>query len=112
MSIELLEEVGRWLGLGLANLASAFDPGTFVIGGGVCEAGDLFLGPARDAYRRNLAGRGFRPEARILRAQLGNDAGIVGAADLARRTPGCSAGYAVARARPQRHRSTSVSSKL
>ncbi len=106
MSIELLEEVGRWLGFGIANLASALDPGTFVVGGGVCEAGDLFLGPARDAYRRNLAGRGFRPEARILRAQLGNDAGIVGAADLARAQSGL-----LARVR-RRQRSTSVSSKL
>ena len=84
IAVELLEEVGRWLGVGLANIAAAFDPGTFVVGGGVSDAGDLFLGPARATFRRTLTGRGFRPEARILRASLGNDAGLVGAADLAR----------------------------
>jgi glucokinase len=83
-AIELFEEVGRWLGIGLANLAAAFDPGAFIIGGGVSEAGDLLIGPAREAYRRQLTGRGFRPEARILRAKLGNEAGLIGAADLAR----------------------------
>ncbi|NYH82618.1 glucokinase [Actinopolymorpha cephalotaxi] len=84
VAVELLEEVGRWLGVGLANLAAAFDPGTFVVGGGVSEAGDLFLGPARDTFKRSLTGRGFRPEAQIQRAALGNEAGLVGAADLAR----------------------------
>jgi glucokinase len=83
-AVELFEEVGRWLGVGLANLAAALDPGGFIIGGGVSEAGDLLIGPARDAYRRQLTGRGFRPEARIVRAQLGNEAGLIGAADLAR----------------------------
>ncbi len=83
-AIELFDEVGRWLGIGLANLAAAFDPGRFVIGGGVSEAGDLLIGPARDAYRRQLTGRGFRPEATVVRAQLGNEAGLIGAADLAR----------------------------
>jgi glucokinase len=83
-AIELFEDVGRWLGVGLANLAAAFDPGLFVIGGGVSEAGELLLTPAREAFRRQLTGRGFRPEARVVRAQLGNDAGLIGAADLAR----------------------------
>jgi glucokinase len=83
-AIELFEEVGHWLGVGLANLAAALDPGAFVIGGGVSEAGDLLIGPARDAYRRQLTGRGFRPEAQILQARLGNDAGLIGAGDLAR----------------------------
>jgi glucokinase len=81
---ELFEDVGRWLGIGVANLAAAFDPGLFVIGGGVSEAGDLLLGPAREAFRRHLTGRGFRPEAPLVRAQLGNEAGLIGAADLAR----------------------------
>ena len=83
-AIELLAEVGDWLGVGLANLAAAFDPGAFVIGGGVSAAGDLLIEPARAAFRRQLTGRGFRPEARIVRAELGNEAGMIGAADLAR----------------------------
>ena len=97
---ELLEDVGRWLGIGLANLAAAFDPGVFVIGGGVSEAGELLLGPARDAFHRQLTGRGYRPEARIVRAQLGNEAGLVGSADLARDA---------ARIFPRRRRSTRAS---
>ncbi|QVQ50676.1 ROK family glucokinase [Spiractinospora alimapuensis] len=85
-SVELLESTGEWLGLGLANLADAFDPGLFVIGGGVSEADGLLLDPARRAFRRNLAGRGYRPEAGIVPAGLGNDAGMIGVADLARAT--------------------------
>ncbi|GAA4405993.1 ROK family glucokinase [Fodinibacter luteus] len=81
---ELLSEIGRWLGIGIADLAAALDPGTFVIGGGVSAAGDLLLGPAREAFRRQLTGRGYRPEAAIVAAELGNEAGLVGAADLAR----------------------------
>ena len=81
---ELLGEIGHWLGVGIANLAAAFDPGTFVIGGGVSAAGDLLLGPARATFARQLTGRGYRPEARIVAAELGNDAGLIGAADLAR----------------------------
>jgi glucokinase len=81
---ELLAEVGSWLGVGIANLAAAFDPGMFVIGGGVSAAGDLLLTSARETFKRHLAGRGYRPEARIVAAQLGNDAGLIGAADLAR----------------------------
>ncbi|MCG2623833.1 ROK family protein [Arthrobacter sp. I2-34] len=83
-SRELLEDAGEWLGLGLANLAAALDPGMFVIGGGLCEAGDLLLEPARHAFARNLAGRGYRPEAPVRPAVLGAGAGLVGAADLSR----------------------------
>ncbi len=81
---ELLAEVGHWLGVGLANIAAALDPGRFVIGGGVSAAGDLLIAPARDTFRRKLTGRGYRPEAQIVAAALGNDAGLIGAADLAR----------------------------
>jgi glucokinase len=81
---ELLSEIGNWLGVGIANLAAAFDPGIFVIGGGVSAAGELLLATARDTFKRQLTGRGYRPEARIVVAQLGNDAGLIGAADLAR----------------------------
>jgi glucokinase len=84
---ELLAEIGSWLGVGIANLAAAFDPGMFVIGGGVSAAGDLLLASARETFRRQLTGRGYRPEARIVAARLGNDAGLIGAADLARYPP-------------------------
>lgn len=83
---ELLAEVGEWLGVGIAGLANAFDPALFVIGGGVSAAGDLLLEPARKSFRKHLTGRGYRPEARLAPAALGNEAGLVGAADLARRS--------------------------
>ena len=106
-AIELLADVGSWLGIGVANLAAAFDPGMFVIGGGVSAAGELLLGPAREAYRRQLSGRGYRPEAQIVAAQLGNDAGLIGAADLAREhtpTPGPDTNTVTPRARWWRRR--------
>jgi glucokinase len=84
MCVELLQDIGQWLGVGIANLAAALDPTCFVIGGGVSDADDLLIGPAREAFRRQLTGRGYRPEARIVRAHLGADAGMVGAADLSR----------------------------
>ncbi|MDN4482153.1 ROK family glucokinase [Demequina lignilytica] len=84
LGIELLAELGRWIGEGSASLAAALDPELFVIGGGVIAAGDLLLGPAREAYEENLPARGHRPIVPIVAAQMGNDAGIVGAADLAR----------------------------
>ena len=83
-AIELIEELGQWLGEGLAQLVAVLDPGILVIGGGVSDVGELLLGQARTAFRRNLTGRTHRPEPHIRIATLGNDAGIVGAADLAR----------------------------
>jgi glucokinase len=76
--------MGRWLGRGLANLAAVIDPSMFVIGGGVSAAGDLLLRPAREEFRHTLTGRGFRPVAAIEQVGLGPDAGLIGAADLAR----------------------------
>lgn len=89
-ALELMGDVGRWLGLGLANLAAALDPGRIVVGGGVSEAGDLLLEPAREMFARRLTGRGHRPVAPILAAELGPSAGMIGAADLLRaeRGPG------------------------
>ncbi len=82
IAVELLAEIGHWLGVGIANLAAALDPEVFVIGGGVSAAGDLLLGPARDTFARQLAGRGYRPAARIVEARFGPDAGLIGAAAL------------------------------
>ncbi|MDT4918145.1 MAG: glucokinase [Pseudonocardiales bacterium] len=77
--------MGRWLGRGLANLAATLDPSMFVIGGGVSVAGEILLGPARAEFEHTLTGRGFRPAAKVALAALGPEAGLVGAADLARR---------------------------
>ncbi len=84
-ALDCFAQIGGWLGQGLADLAALLDPARFVIGGGVIEAGELLLGPARQAFEQALTGHGHRPVAEVVAAQLGPSAGVVGAADLARR---------------------------
>ena len=55
-ALRCFEIVGGWLGQGLADLAAILDPGCFVIGGGVSDAGELLLGPARAAFEKALTG--------------------------------------------------------
>jgi glucokinase len=83
-AVELLGEVGRWLGEGIASLAAVLDPTMVVLGGGVSEAGALLLDPVLTAFRQSLTGRRHRPELTLALATLGNTAGLIGAADLAR----------------------------
>jgi glucokinase len=78
-------EIGGWLGTALADMVQVLDPQVLVVGGGVIESGDLLLGPARTAYAESLAQRGRLPVAEVRAAELGNTAGLIGAADLARR---------------------------
>jgi glucokinase len=84
-AIEALATLGTWLGEGIASLTAVLDPAVVAIGGGVADAGELLLGPTRAAFLAQLTGRGFRPELEIRKAGLGNRAGLIGAADLARR---------------------------
>jgi glucokinase len=78
--------VGDSLGRGMAMLTAALDPDLFVVGGGVADAGELLLGPTRRAYATGVAPHSrFRPPARISVGELGGEAGVIGAADLARR---------------------------
>jgi len=84
-AIGRLAELGHWLGSGIASLVTVLDPAVVALGGGVSEAGDLLLEPLREAFERHLPGREHRPLAEIRRATLGNTAGMIGAADLARR---------------------------
>ncbi|OIJ24681.1 ROK family glucokinase [Nocardioides luteus] len=84
-AIEALTDLGIWLGEGIASIAAVLDPAVVAIGGGVAEADDLLLGPARRAFLAQLTGRGHRPMLDIRKATLGNEAGLIGAADLARR---------------------------
>ncbi|MEZ5092319.1 ROK family glucokinase [Nocardioides sp.] len=83
--VDLLAELGRWLGEGIAALATVLDPAVTVIGGGVSQAGDLLVEPARQAFLGEVIAPEHRPIQAIRPARLGNRAGIIGAADLARR---------------------------
>ncbi|ACY98589.1 MULTISPECIES: ROK family glucokinase [Thermomonospora] len=83
-ALECFRTVAGWVGRGLADLTAILDPGAFIIGGGLSDAGDLLLEPVRDAYEAVVTGVGYRPLPDIRIAELGSDAGLVGAADLAR----------------------------
>ena len=83
-AVHALQQLGFWLGQACASLSAVLDPQRFVFGGGVAVAGELLLGPIREAYRQNLPARGYHPEPEFVIAELVNDAGVVGAADLAR----------------------------
>lgn len=83
-ALAALRELGDWLGQACASIGAVLDPQVFVFGGGVAVAGDRLLGPVREAFLTHLPARGFHPEPRFMVAQLVNDAGVVGAADLAR----------------------------
>jgi glucokinase len=84
-SVDLIASLARWLGQGIATLTAVLDPAAVVIGGGVSEAGDLLLVPMRAAFEAQLIAPSHRPVAEIRLATLGNKAGVIGAADLARR---------------------------
>ncbi len=76
--------VGEWLGKGVANLVAALDPEVVVIGGGVATVGERLLEPARGALNRELVGSDYREMPGLLAAGVGAEAGVVGAALLAR----------------------------
>jgi glucokinase len=80
----VIEEVGWWLGFGLANLACVLDPECFVLGGGLVHAGDPLLDSARAAFTELVEGGAQRPLAAIVPAAFDERAGAVGAALAAR----------------------------
>ena len=79
----VLAQVGGRLGQGIAGLVNVLDPQVVVVGGGAILAGDLLLEPARAAFLDAVEAPEFRPRVPIVAAELGNDAGAVGAAALA-----------------------------
>jgi glucokinase len=84
VAVQSLRTVGTWIGHGMADLAAILDPQLFILAGGVCAAGELLAAPARASFEARLTGHGHRPLAELRIAELGPDAGMVGAADLAR----------------------------
>lgn len=84
-SIRLLGDLARDLATGISSLLAILDPSVVVIGGGVSAAGRLLLEPLELALHADVSGGSRRPVPPLRLAELGNDAGIVGVADLARR---------------------------
>ena len=83
LALSVLEEAGRWLGIGLAGFVNIFNPEVVAVGGGVVAAGELILKAAREeVYLR--ARPPSRDLAEIKEASLGSESGVLGAAALAR----------------------------
>ena len=87
-ALRLLADVASWTGQTIASLSAILDPEIVVIGGGVSSLGDALFVPMREAFRSHQPASGFHPELEIRAAEFLNDAGLVGAADLARRAFG------------------------
>jgi glucokinase len=81
LAVEVLEETGFYIGVGVANLINMLNPERFVIGGGIAQAGELLLGPVRRTVDRRAVPL-QRGTAEIVPALLGDSAGVMGAAAL------------------------------
>ncbi len=86
-ALGVLDELGWWVALGLANLAAVLDPEVIVVGGGLAAVGELLLGPTRRAFADLVEGGRARPAIGIVPAAFGERAGAVGAALLGREAP-------------------------
>ena len=82
--LRILEAYARRVALGFAALTNILDPEVIVVSGGLVELGDVLLAPLRDAFGAHLEGAPYRPVVPIVPAALGERAGVVGAAALAR----------------------------
>ena len=82
-ALAVLDVLAEWVAVGLVNLCQALDVSRFVIGGGLVEAGEVLLAPIRRSYDERAVGPDHRPPVQIVAAQLGEQAGAVGAALLA-----------------------------
>jgi len=83
-ALELVAGYADLVAIGLAGLANVLDPDRIVISGGLVSLGDVLLGPMRTAFSRRLEGSDYRPAVSIIAAELGEQAGVIGAAVLAR----------------------------
>jgi glucokinase len=81
---DILAAYARQVALGFAGLTNILDPELIVVSGGLVQLGDTLLQPLRDAFGTHLEGAPYRPEVPIVAAALGEQAGVVGAAALAR----------------------------
>ena len=82
-ALAVFRQFGWWAALGIANLVNLLDPEIVVVGGGLVEAGDVVMGPIRESYGEHVLASEFRPEVKIVPAELGGDAGAIGAALIA-----------------------------
>jgi glucokinase len=79
LALEVLAEASQLIGHHLANLAHAFNPELFVLGGGVSSIGDLFFEPLRESLAMHVMDPAYMDGLRVVPAALGDDAGLIGA---------------------------------
>ena len=84
LAISAFNKQADWLGSACASYTLLLDPQAIVVGGGVVEAGELFLAPVRSAMERYMPFAGTHLLPRIIAAKHGNNAGLIGVADLVR----------------------------
>jgi len=85
LSLDAFSSLGDWIAAGIASLSVVLDPECIVIGGGVIDAGEILLAPIRAGLETYMPFARMHPYPEIVGALLGNDAGLVGAAHLARK---------------------------
>ena len=84
VAIAAFNTTGYWIGVLVASLEAALDPAKIVIGGGVIAAGEILLNPIRESMSQHSLFRGKRTLPELVAATLGNDAGLIGVANLSR----------------------------
>ena len=86
-ALGLISELAEHLGKAVGSIfVPVLDPELVVVGGGVSAVGERLLEPMRTAYAKSVPAKGYRPELKIVKAQFLNQAGLIGAADLARQS--------------------------
>lgn len=83
VALHAMDDLGRWLAVGLALVTDVLDPEVIVIGGGVSAAAGMFLPLAASEFAGSITGAGHRPLPRVELARFGDRAGIIGAGLLA-----------------------------
>ena len=84
LALDAFSKQADWLGLACASYSLIIDPQAIIIGGGVVDAGELFLAPVRAAMRKYMPFAESHVPPKIIAAKFGNDAGLIGAAELVR----------------------------
>jgi glucokinase len=80
---QLFDQLGYWLGVGIASLVNVFDPQLVILGGGLVTTGDLLLIPTLASFEHFVFARLHRKLPALALARMGTDAGLIGAALLA-----------------------------
>lgn len=82
VALAVVDQYEEYITEGLADMVNIFSPELLIVGGGICKEGDYLLNPIREKLQGRVFGSGLLPERKVVAAELGNDAGLIGAALL------------------------------